>query len=342
MVAPNPLRKQTLLGMAPVLPERPATPPAVEEPLAPIADPPPPPPVAEVAPERVQLTVPAANENPLRKQTLLGIAPVLPPAPAPVKAAPAPLESEAPSVVTPAAAAAPVVTTDAPTTLEVERPAPSEPVVKWPPPTRDSLDDEDLPQLKPKRAGWIAPLGVAAAIAIAAVVALKLGRSSPAPEPTRPITAAQPAPPEIAPAPAKPKSDDDSGDHGNDNPSTGDASAPDPRAPEPSPLAAAASAAPSASEAPSVATSPEAAASADKVRINVVSDPPGARLFWKGKSVGTTPFVLELAPGEKHAYEMGMPGYNTRKVVIDGTKTEISVGLKPQAGAFIGQTRGKP
>jgi serine/threonine-protein kinase len=78
------------------------------------------------------------------------------------------------------------------------------------------------------------------------------------------------------------------------------------------------------------------------VRINVVSDPPGARLFWKGKAIGTTPFVLELAPGEKHAYEMGLTGYNTRKVVIDGTKTDISVGLKPEAGAFIGQTRGKP
>jgi hypothetical protein len=58
--------------------------------------------------------------------------------------------------------------------------------------------------------------------------------------------------------------------------------------------------------------------------------------------VGTTPFVLELAPGEKHSYEMGLPGYNTRKVVIDGSKPEISIGLKPDSGTFIGGNRRKP
>jgi hypothetical protein len=53
-------------------------------------------------------------------------------------------------------------------------------------------------------------------------------------------------------------------------------------------------------------------------------------LFWHGKAVGTCPFVLELQPGEKHAYELGMPGYVTRKVVLDGSKREISIGLRPE------------
>ena len=71
------------------------------------------------------------------------------------------------------------------------------------------------------------------------------------------------------------------------------------------------------------------------------SDPPGARLFWKGKSVGTTPFTLEYQPGEKHSYEMGMPGFVTRKVVIDGKKPEVSIGLKPEPGSAGGAKRRK-
>jgi hypothetical protein len=63
------------------------------------------------------------------------------------------------------------------------------------------------------------------------------------------------------------------------------------------------------------------------------SDPPGARMFWRGKEVGTTPFVLELKPGEKHAYELGFPGYTTRKVVVDGYKSEIRIGLRPDPHA---------
>jgi hypothetical protein len=59
-------------------------------------------------------------------------------------------------------------------------------------------------------------------------------------------------------------------------------------------------------------------------------------MFWRGKEVGTTPFTLELKPGEKHSYEMGLPGYVTRKVVVDGSKSEISIGMKPESGAATG------
>lgn len=62
-------------------------------------------------------------------------------------------------------------------------------------------------------------------------------------------------------------------------------------------------------------------------RVTVKSKPSKARFFHFGKLVGVTPFVLELKPGEKHAYEAGLPGYGTRKVVIDGSKPEILIGL---------------
>jgi len=37
--------------------------------------------------------------------------------------------------------------------------------------------------------------------------------------------------------------------------------------------------------------------------------------------------TLELEPGEKRAFEVGMPGYNTRRVIIDGSKPERTIGL---------------
>ncbi len=64
------------------------------------------------------------------------------------------------------------------------------------------------------------------------------------------------------------------------------------------------------------------------IRVTVTSVPPKARFYHYGKEIGTAPFVLELKPGERHAYEAGLPGYGTRKVVIDGSKPEVSVGLR--------------
>jgi hypothetical protein len=124
----------------------------------------------------------------------------------------------------------------------------------------------------------------------------------------------------------KPKSDDD-GDDGDLEPNTGTEPAPGSMPTEPEPLAA--KAAPSAGAADSASPTATPPATAGVIRINVDSDPPGARMFWKGKEVGTTPFVLEFQAGERHAYELGLPGYTTRKVVIDGSKTDISIGLRP-------------
>jgi hypothetical protein len=101
---------------------------------------------------------------------------------------------------------------------------------------------------------------------------------------------------------------------------------------EPAPAASAAEPAVAASAAE---PSPAASASAASVaasdtgirRVMVKSNPKKVRFFHFGKQVGVTPFVLELKPGERHAYEAGLPGYGTRKVVIDGSKPQIMVGL---------------
>ncbi len=63
--------------------------------------------------------------------------------------------------------------------------------------------------------------------------------------------------------------------------------------------------------------------------------PPKALFYHYGKQVGVAPFVVQLQPGERHAYEVGLPGHITRKLVLDGTKTEITVGLREDPGTFI-------
>ncbi len=300
--------------------------------------------------------MPAAN-NPLRKQTLLGIAPAIPEPKAAAEPA-GETGSSVSSIVTPA-----MVATDAPTTTDVPEP----PVVAAKPrPTEParlaaaalSISHDDLPELKPRRPRWQVPLGVAAALALG-VVGLRQLDHAPTPTPAElahPVTAAKPGAKAAAKAlNAAPKSDDDDDDDGND-PNTGGDPTPEPTTPDAEPLKAKAGdaqAKPAAAE-PAKAAEPAAAAAAPSaqdtarpaaagglVRVNVDSDPEGARMFWKGKEVGTTPFVLELQPGEKHAYELGMPGYTTRKVVIDGSQTDISIGLRPDPAAPVGLSRRK-
>jgi hypothetical protein len=96
-------------------------------------------------------------------------------------------------------------------------------------------------------------------------------------------------------------------------------------APAPAPSASAAEAA----KEPTTEESKPVAAEGTKT-ISVVTRPPGARLFERGKEVGTTPLTLELAPGEKRKFEVGLPGHTTRKLIVDGTKTEIYLGMRPE------------
>ena len=91
--------------------------------------------------------------------------------------------------------------------------------------------------------------------------------------------------------------------------------------------AAASAVADSATPGASASAAPLPAPATEIRKVTVKSKPPKVRFFHFGRPVGTTPFVLELKPGERHAYEAGLPGYGTRKIVIDGSKPEVVVGL---------------
>ena len=69
----------------------------------------------------------------------------------------------------------------------------------------------------------------------------------------------------------------------------------------------------------------------DTVRVAVKIRPEGARVFYRGKEVGRTPFLLELLRGERRVFEVGYPGYVSRRLVIDGTEGELIYGLTPDA-----------
>jgi hypothetical protein len=87
---------------------------------------------------------------------------------------------------------------------------------------------------------------------------------------------------------------------------------------------AAASAAPASSDG-----SAEAAAPGTQ-QITITTVPPKAKFFHFGKEVGTSPFVVSLPPGEKRAYEVWLPGHITRKLLVDGSKPSISIGLREE------------
>jgi hypothetical protein len=65
----------------------------------------------------------------------------------------------------------------------------------------------------------------------------------------------------------------------------------------------------------------------------VTASPKGARFYLKGKEVGVTTLTVDVPIGEKRAFEVGFPGYITRKVIVDGSKPEIFVGLNPERPA---------
>jgi hypothetical protein len=129
-----------------------------------------------------------------------------------------------------------------------------------------------------------------------------------------------------------------------------------PTAAQPTPAAAAESAAPGAlsaaaqpagveSAAPSAepaAPSAEPAAPAPSASASATSEAPGsrtvivkispstARLFYHGKPVGASPVTVVLGPNEKRrSFEVGGPGWVTRRLVVDGSKPELFIGLKP-------------
>ena len=71
--------------------------------------------------------------------------------------------------------------------------------------------------------------------------------------------------------------------------------------------------------------------SEDTVRVGVLIRPEGARVFYRGKEIGRTPFTLELLRGERRVFEVRYPGYVSRRLVIDGSEKEIAYALTPDA-----------
>jgi hypothetical protein len=68
----------------------------------------------------------------------------------------------------------------------------------------------------------------------------------------------------------------------------------------------------------------------DAVRVAINIRPEGARVYYRGREVGRTPFTVELLRGERRVFEVGAPGYATRRLVIDGTRKEISYIMTPE------------
>lgn len=81
------------------------------------------------------------------------------------------------------------------------------------------------------------------------------------------------------------------------------------------------------------AAAPPPAGSAGNISVLIRVKPPQARIFYRGKEVGKAPVTVEIEPGKRRAYEVSLPGYMTRKVVVDGSETELSVGLRPDPSA---------
>ncbi|MEO8904320.1 MAG: hypothetical protein ABI488_18300 [Polyangiaceae bacterium] len=298
---PRPLGSQTLLGM-------PAPKPRSAPPEAPSAPPPAEPPPSEATATPLSATPlsaapaePSKHQSPLRSRTLLGMT-----APVPTHA------QEPPRAVIPTPE--PEEQTAPERTRSSVPPPPLPPPASLPPGQRALR--EQVASLQPLAAAsepkgpgralvWLA----ASCVGLGVLGYVVLHRSQPEPVAADVHAAAPAAAPAAPPEPELSAA----------------------AAPPPEPASTASLEASAAPPEPSAAP-PEPSAGAPvpgMITVTVKSVPPKARIFHFGKQVGVAPWVVELKPGEHHAYEVGLPGRVTRKLVLDGRKTEITVGLKP-------------
>jgi hypothetical protein len=100
-------------------------------------------------------------------------------------------------------------------------------------------------------------------------------------------------------------------------------------APSASVSAAAAQPAPPVSAAATAQPEPSAAPVVEEedVKIPINIKPDGAVMLYKGRIVGRTPFILKQPRGEKRSYEVGKPGYATRRVYVTGNERTIGFEL---------------
>jgi len=65
--------------------------------------------------------------------------------------------------------------------------------------------------------------------------------------------------------------------------------------------------------------------------VLVKAYPHGARIGYRGQQIGTNTAEVTIAPGERKALEIGLDGHSTRRLVVDGSKAEVTIVLKPKA-----------
>jgi hypothetical protein len=63
-------------------------------------------------------------------------------------------------------------------------------------------------------------------------------------------------------------------------------------------------------------------------KVAVVTVPPGGELYERGQRIGRAPLTVDVPAGERRRFEVGLPGYEVRKLVIDGTRAEVVVGMR--------------
>jgi hypothetical protein len=196
--------------------------------------------------------------------------------------------------------------------------------------SRRSFSSEPPEGEKSSRLGAILLVALLGAGAIWFLVSKQRSMSEPEIETVpAPTPQAEPAQAEKAPEPAPAPEPVASAAPSAATPSSEPAVASAEKPPQPAPEKPAASAEPAP---PAVDTG---AQSAEGARVVIVKlSPPDAQLFYKGKSVGKSPVRVELAPGEKkRSFEVGRPGWVTRKLTVDGSEPEIFIGLRPDSAA---------
>lgn len=361
----SPLRKQTLLGMAPMTAPKSEPPPEPAPPREPDARQP----IVPIAPAEAQIAS-TVRKNELRSSTLIGMAPVREPSEPPpsINAGPPSFASARDVALAVSETNSDVVSEPPPPSISAHPPSlasvrdvvqavENEPAQSDAPPAKSeppigptsrqtpaaafarqaAPTSSEAPSKKPgedrtasareaapapKRSGLSIALLAAAGLVIGILGYRALHHEGPPPDlAAMPTASTLPTPAAASPS-AQPVPEPT-----NAAQPAPSASAADFHAAPPAPLDSPTDAKPVASAEPVAAAS---AAPAGVTRVTITSSPPKAKFYHYGKEVGTAPFVVDLQPGEKHAYEVWLPGHVTRKVLVDGSKTELKVGLREQ------------
>jgi len=70
----------------------------------------------------------------------------------------------------------------------------------------------------------------------------------------------------------------------------------------------------------------DASASSNSVAVRVEVSPPDASLALKGKEI-RRPWIFKVPKGKRVVLELARQGYRTRRVVLDGSRRVVNVGM---------------